>query len=130
MKAHRVGNGDSCGSEIIMERLEERIVLDGTYHYFDDAHLFYEDFDTGAWYYYDYWGSQTWEPYQAWFTDTWGAGRCGRASNEPSKPMLRWAISGSGVRSLGLMSHSCRRQCREALGVQPPIRAPHYLTSP
>ncbi len=65
----------------VLERLEDRIVLDGSewydgnYHfvYYDDSHFFCEDTSTGAWYYYDNLGSQTWESYQMWFADSSGA---------------------------------------------------------
>ncbi len=66
---------------MVLERLEERIVLDGSeshdgkFHflYYDDNHFFVEDMTTGEWYYYDNLNSQTWEPYQEWFTDSNGA---------------------------------------------------------
>ncbi len=66
---------------IIIERLEERIVLDGSewydgnYHflYYDDNHFFCEDTTTGEWYYYDNLNSQIWEPFGQWFTDSSGA---------------------------------------------------------
>ncbi len=67
--------------EMVLERLEERVVLDGSewydgnYHflYYDENHFLVEDTLTGSWYYYDNLGSQSWEPYQSWFTDSWGA---------------------------------------------------------
>ena len=39
MRGKSFWNSDSCGSDLIMERLEKRIVLDDEFHYYDDGHF-------------------------------------------------------------------------------------------
>ncbi len=83
---------DSFSSDLVLERLEERIVLDGTvdqtaaasyidwydsnfhYFYWDSNHLLAQQLSTGAWWYYDNINNMAWEYYGTWFWDSsWGA---------------------------------------------------------